>query len=199
MKAYGKTLFLALFSLASMSCSSTSSLTDGAKSPNAAIDNILARKSVRTFADKEVEDEKVYWMLKAAMAAPSGMDNRPWEFVVIKNRESLDALAKVLPYAAMLADVPMAIIVCGDVNRSSYWYLDCSTAAQNLLLAAESLELGAVWTAAFPYEDRMAAIKEFVSLPENVLPLCVIPVGYPNGDEQAKDKYDTSKIHWEKY
>ena len=92
-----------------------------------------------------------------------------------------------------------AIIVCGDSARSFYWYLDCSAAAQNILLAAESMGLGAVWTAAYPYEDRMEVVRKYTHLPENILPLCVIPFGYPATKEQPKQKYDEKKIHYNQY
>ena len=71
----------------------------------------------------------------------------------------------------MLTQARNAIVVCGDSARSSYWYLDCSAATQNILLAAESLGLGAVWTAAYPYEDRMQVVRKYTNLPESILPL----------------------------
>ena len=108
-------------------------------------------------------------------------------------------MAAALPYAKMLAQARNAIVVCGDSARSSYWYLDCSAAAQNILLAAESLGLGAVWTAAYPYEDRMQAVRKYTNLPRNILPLCVIPFGYPAANEQPKQKFDEKKIHYNQY
>lgn len=113
----------------------------------AVLENIAERKSVRKYLNKSVEEDKIDAMVKAGMAAPSGMDRRPWEFVVVTDREALDSMAAKLPYAKMLTNAPLAIVVCGDTTRSSYWYLDCSAATQNVLLAAEALGLGAVWTA----------------------------------------------------
>ena len=138
-------------------------------------------------------------MLRAGMAAPSGKDTRPWEFVLVTERASLDSMAATLPYAKMLAQARYAIVVCGDSARSSYWYLDCSAAAQNILLAAEAQGLGAVWTAAYPYEDRMEVVRKYTALPENVLPLCVIPFGYPSTEQQPKQKFDENKIHYNRY
>lgn len=180
---------------------SCSSAPQGAVSAsgNAALDNIFARKSVRTYLNKGVEEEKIDLMLRAGMAAPSGKDQRPWEFIVVTERASLDSMAAALPYAKMLTEARYAIVVCGDSTRSSYWYLDCSAATQNILLAAESLGLGAVWTAAYPYEDRMQVVRKYTALPENILPLCVIPFGYPATQQQPKQKYDEKKIHYEKW
>lgn len=161
---------------------------------------IQNRKSVRTFLkDRPVPKEDVQALLKAGMSAPSGKDTRPWEFVVINDRNTLDKMAEELPTAKMLAQAPMAIVVCGDTVRSSYWYLDCSAATENILLAAEAMDLGAVWTAAYPYHDRMSTVIKHINLPGQVLPLVVIPVGYPMGDHSVKDKFDESKIHLNKW
>lgn len=181
------------------SCTSQLRQTNEAAAQKAVIENILQRKSVRDYARRPVEKEKIDTLLKAGMAAPSGKDTRPWHFIVIDDRAQLDSMAAELPNAPMLANAPAAIVICGDSTVSFYWYLDCSLAGENILLAAESLGLGAVWTAAFPYEDRMEVVNRFTKLPENILPLCVIPIGYPAGDNQPKDKFDAERIHWNVY
>ena len=163
-KIFSFLCLIAAIVVAMSACSSTKEEKGTSETGNAALDNIFARKSVRTYLNKGVEKEKIDLMLRAGMAAPSGKDIRPWEFIVVSDRAKLDSMAAALPYAKMLTQARNAIIVCGDSVRSSYWYLDCSAAAQNILLAAESLGLGAVWTAAYPYEDRMqvqmAALKD---------------------------------------
>ena len=165
----------------------------------AVLENIAERKSVRKYLNRSVEEDKIDAMVKAGMAAPSGMDRRPWEFVVVTDRVVLDSMAAKLPYAKMLTGAPLAIVVCGDTTRSSYWYLDCSAATQNVLLAAESLGLGAVWTAAYPYEDRIDVVRQNTGLPEHIVPLCVIPIGYPDGPQKVKDKFDPQRVHRNKY
>ena len=162
-------LFMAIVAMSSCSSAKEEKGTSG--TGNAALDNIFERKSVRTYLNKGVEKEKIDLLLRAGMAAPSGKDVRPWEFIVVSDRAKLDSMAAALPYAKMLTQARNAIIVCGDSVKSSYWYLDCSAAAQNILLAAESLGLGAVWTAAYPYEDRMQVVRKYTGLPENILPL----------------------------
>ena len=159
------------------------------------LENIKNRKSVREYIpNKAVSEENVDALLKAGMAAPSGMNKQPWEILVINERAILDKLAEGLPYGKMLAHAPMAIIVCGDTTKSSYWYLDCSLVSQNILLAAEALDLGALWTAAYPYEDRISVIKNVINLPEHIVPLNVIPVGHPQGEYKPKDKWDETKV-----
>ena len=166
----------------------------------AVLQNILQRKSVRSYrSDMPVEKEKVENLLQAGMAAPSGKDKRPWEFIVVDERELLDSLAAHLPYAKMLTSAPMAIVVCGDETKSDYWYLDCSAVAENILLAAEAQGLGAVWTATYPYRERMEVVSRFLHTPSQVKSLCVIPVGYPMGGQEPKDKWDESRIHYNKW
>ncbi len=164
-----------------------------------ALETIFERKSVRSFLARPVEQEKIDLLVRAGMAAPSGMDKRPWDFIVMDDRRDLQELAERLPYASMLKEAPAAIVVCGNENSSSYWYLDCSAATQNILLAAEALGLGAVWTAAYPYDDRMEAVRAATGIPEGIYPLAVIPLGYPKGSHSPKDKYDKSRIHVNKW
>lgn len=181
------------------SCMGDQKQDETALKSKAVLENIAERKSVRKYLNKSVEEDKIDAMVKAGMAAPSGMDRRPWEFVVVTDREALDSMAAKLPYAKMLTNAPLAIVVCGDTTRSSYWYLDCSAATQNVLLAAEALGLGAVWTAAYPYEDRIDVVRQNTGLPENIVPLCVIPIGYPDGPQKAEDKFDLQRVHRNKY
>ncbi|MCD7962942.1 MAG: nitroreductase family protein [Rikenellaceae bacterium] len=164
-----------------------------------AIANIFERKSVRSFTAQPVEQEKIELMVKAGMAAPSAMDRRPWEIVVFDNREAMDSLAEKLPYAQMLKEAPMAIVVCGNEEASGIWYIDCSAVTQNILLAAEALDLGAVWTGVYPSEDRVELVKSALSLPDNVIPLALVPVGYPSGENSPKDKYDENKVRYNKW
>ena len=199
MKKIFSFLYIMMVLAAMISCSSSKECKEGAVTGNPTLDNIFARKRVRTYLDKGIEKEKIDLMLRAGMAGPSGKDTRPWEFIVVSDRAILDSMAAALPYAKMLTQARNAIIVCGDSTRSFYWYLDCSAAAQNILLAAESMGLGAVWTAAYPYEDRMQVVRKYTALPKNILPLCVIPFGYPATKEQPKQKYDEKKIHYNLY
>lgn len=177
----------------------------GEAGKNMAIENILARKSVRAFTPKPVEKEKVDLLLKAAMAAPTAVNKQPWAFVVVDDRNVLDQLAAELPYAKMTAQAPLAIVVCGDLSKAlngetdRYWMLDCSAASENLLLAAESMGLGAVWTAVYPESDRMAKVRTVLSLPDYIVPLNLIPLGYPQHQEEAKNKFNTENIHYNKW
>lgn len=192
-------LIVGAFILLIMATSCNSEKKDGKFQTQDALENIFARKSVRKYLAKPVEEDKVRLLLKAGMAAPSGKDTRPWELVVVNDRATLDSMAAALPYAKMLKEAPMAIVVCADTTKSSYWYVDCSALAQNILLAAEAMGLGAVWTATYPYDDRMEVVKQAIAHPDHVRTLCVIPVGYPAMPHSPKDKWDESKVHINKW
>lgn len=165
---------------------------------NQALETILNRKSVRKYTGRPVEKEKLEILVRAGMAAPSSRDRRPWEFIIVSDRKTLDTMAEGLPFARMLKETNLAIVVCGDTIKSdNAWFLDCSAAAQNILLAAESMGLGAVWTAVYPYPDRIRIVREELRLPDHIMPLNVIPIGYPQGKESPKNKYNPRQIHYD--
>ncbi|OFY42718.1 MAG: NAD(P)H nitroreductase [Bacteroidetes bacterium GWF2_40_14] len=166
---------------------------------NPTLETIHQRKSVRSFTDQPVSVENLTTIVKAGMAAPTGMNRQPWEFLVIQDREAMAKLSENLPYAKMLKDAQAAIIVVGNPEKSPYWYLDCSAATQNILLAAESLGLGAVWTLAYPSEERMNIITTALSIPLPYKPLCLIPIGYPKGPQTPKNKWVEAKMHLNKW
>ena len=198
-----KTAVLVMSALA-FSCNSTTESTETknevAKYANQTLETIHNRKSVRSYSNKPVTQETIDELLKAAMAAPTGKNVQPWEFVVMNNKENMVKLSESLPYAKMLNTAQIAIVVCGNADPekggSNLWMLDCSAAAQNILLAAESLGLGAVWTAGYPYAERIEAISKTLNLPENIIPLTVIPIGYPDKDNTPKVKFNADKVKY---
>lgn len=176
--------------------------TYGKRYENETLEVIHNRKSVRHFTDQPVSKEQIEILLRAGMAAPTAVNRQPWAFYVVTNRETLDTLAEQLPYAKMLTQAQAAIVVCGDMEKAGnlidkgYWVQDCSAATQNILLAAESIGLGAVWTASYPYDDRTKVVIKALDLPENHIPLNVIPLGYPTGEDVPKDKWKPENIFW---
>lgn len=170
---------------------------------NEILEVIHQRKSVRHFTDQPVSKEQIETLLRAGMAAPTAVNRQPWVFYVIRQREVLDTLSQQLPYAKMLKQAPAAIVVCGDMEKAGnlkdkgYWVQDCAAATENILLAAESLGLGAVWTASYPYDDRTKAVIKALDLPQNHIPLNVIPIGYPTGEDQPKNKWKSENIIWQ--
>ncbi len=174
----------------------------GEKMENETTKTIFSRKSVRNYVETQISPETLEFLVKAGMAAPSAIDRRPWEFIIINDKATIKKLHDALPYAKMVGKAGHAIVVAGNIEKqaggkdSTFWIMDCSAAAQNILLAAESLGLGAVWTAVYPDAGRMKSVVEILGLPSNIVPLAFIPVGKPDGSDKPKDKFDKAKIHW---
>lgn len=168
---------------------------------NPAYENILSRTSVRTFLDRPVADDLQDALLRAAMAAPSGVNRQPWEFIVIDDSKVLRELADALPYAKSAAHAPMAIAVCGNPERfldgedSTLWVQDLAAASENILLAANALGLGAVWTCIYPHRDRIDAATRILNLGDKLIPFNLIPVGYPKTQRQPMNKWAPDRIH----
>lgn len=201
-----KILIMTTIALASALAACTPADSSDNKSENAVYENIVTRTSVRSYqSDRVVSPDTVELLLRAAMSAPTAVNKQPWAFVVLDTRESIDSLAEVLPYAKMLTHAPLAIVVCGDMelalegNGRDFWIQDVSAATENLLLAAHALGLGAVWTGVYPEAERVASVSERLGLPSNIIPLAVVPVGYPTGDQAPKDKWAPSKVHYNRW
>lgn len=168
---------------------------------NQVLDNIMTRTSVRAYEDKPVEEAKVEQMLRAAMAAPTAINKQPWDFVIVDDPVKLKELADSLPNARMVAKAPLAIVVCGNFRKTiegdghDNWIADASAATENLLLAAHSLGLGAVWTGVYPSFHRVGIIQEVLNLPDHIVPLSLVPIGYPAETPQPKDKWNQDNVH----
>ncbi|MGI6394560.1 MAG: nitroreductase family protein [bacterium] len=172
---------------------------------NETMRTIFSRKSVRNYTGDSISKETLELLVKAGMAAPSARDKRPWEFIIIDDKEILEKLSQALPYAKMTAEAGHGIVVAGNLEKqnrppdSPYWIMDCSAAVQNILLAAESLGLGTVWTAIYPNEERIEPVSRLLNLPENIAPLALIPIGKPKSSEGPKEKFNEAQIHWNKW
>jgi nitroreductase len=163
-----------------------------------ALEAIQTRRSVRRYVIRQIDDEIVEQLLSAAMSAPSAANEQPWEFIVIKDREMLDGIPAFSPYARMTTHAPLGILVCADTRNvivPGFWVQDCSAATQNLLIAAHALGLGAVWTGVYPMDDRMAGFTKHCQLPEGVVPLAFVVVGYPAETPPPQNRFDHDRVH----
>lgn len=163
-----------------------------------AFEAIHGRRSIRRYTNQPVPEDAIEALLRAAMAAPSAGDERPWQFVVITERAILDAIPRFHEYSQMLREAPVAIVICGDTDLEKYkgyWVQDCSAATQNLLLAAHAEGLGAVWLGVHPIEDRVAKTQELLGLPSHVIPLAVVALGCPAEEKGPVDRYDPARVH----
>jgi nitroreductase len=165
---------------------------------------IHARKSVRHFTGAAVSKADLEKIVRAGMAAPTAGNKQPWSFILITDRKILDDLAAGLLNARMLSKAGAAIVVCTEVEKANgknrdLAITDAAVAGENILLAIEAMGLGGVWTAANPYEDRVKHVKAILGIPADVIPLNVIAIGVPTGEDQPKDKFKKERIHWERW
>ncbi len=163
------------------------------------VDWIRARRSIRSYTSDPVPDDKITLLLEAAMAAPSASNRQPWEFVVVRDASLRSSLGSVHPWASMAASAPLVIVVCGRPETSRHWVEDCSAATENLLLAATSLGLGALWVAIYPDDERQAATRRLLNIPDDVQVLCMVPIGLPKESRPPHTKYDLAKVHYDTF
>ncbi len=188
--------------MASCQSENQSSATDPSE---VVIQNIMTRTSIRAFTDQPVDEATVEKILRAGMSAPTAVNRQPWAFVVVNEREQMERLREVHPYAQMLKTAQFAIVVCGDMERAlpgasqAYWIQDASAATENILLAAHGLGLGAVWCGVYPNPDVLPKVKEVLGLPSSIVPLNIIPIGYPAENPAPKDKWKPENIHYNKW
>jgi nitroreductase len=170
---------------------------------NEIIETIFKRRSIRLYKPQEVEKEKLILLLQAAMAAPSAANEQPWEFIVVTEQDILKQLQTKLFFGHYNA--PAAIVVCGNgksVNSSNglgFWVQDCSAATENILIAAVVLGLGTVWLGVYPMPSVIKPISKLFNLPEHIIPLCVVYVGYPAEEKPPRTQYDEHRIYWQQY
>jgi nitroreductase len=163
------------------------------------IETITTRRSIRKYQDKPVEEEKLELLLRAAMAAPSANNRKPWEFVVITEAERMAEIRSALTFGKY--DAPAAIVVCGNTSKlknllGAFWVQDCSAATENILLAAVGLGLGTVWLGVHPIHNFKKRVAKVLDLPGHIEPLNVIYVGYPAEEKPARTQYDPKRVHW---
>ena len=165
---------------------------------------IQTRRSIREYQDRDVEDEKILKILKAGMQAPgSRIGAEPWEFVIVKNRQTLEKLGEIKP---TVSKAPVALVLVANIERSFYkevWQQDMGAAAENMLLEAVNLGLGGLWNGVAPTEERMEAVGKIIGIDDisQTRPYCIITLGYPaeGWENKFMDKFDEERIHYEKY
>ncbi len=160
------------------------------------IDAILARRSIRKYTDEPVSEEHITAMLEAAMSAPSGMNLKPWHFVVVSEREKLNRLGATTKSWGMLKEAPQAVVVCGDPGISEkYWDQDSIAALENLLIAVSMLGLGGVWLGCHPNPERVGPVREILGIPAPVVPIAVLSIGHPAEEKEPRTQYDEERVH----
>ncbi len=166
------------------------------------LEAIFTRRSVRKYSDKPVSDDLVLQLLQAAMAAPSAANEQPWQFIIIKERTTLNQIPLFHPHSHMLKQAALAILVCEDTALEVYsgrGLMDCSAATMNILLAAHAMGLGAVWVGIYPVEARIDAIRRLLGIPSQVNPIALVSIGYPGEKLPQEDRFKPERVHYERW
>ena len=154
------------------------------------------RRSIRKYTNQPVEQEKIDYLLRCALMAPSSKRTNPWEFIVVRDEKKLRAMAGCRTYGSQMFNTAMAAIVIAlDTSLSDAWMADGAIAAEHILLAAEEQGLGACWCHVYCREASEELIKGLCGIPEDKTVLCIISLGYK--DEERKD-YDLEKLMYSK-
>ena len=193
--------FAALLSLAACNNNEPAPAMDG----KAIVENIMTRTSIRQYTDQAISSDTIETLLRAGMAAPTAVNKQPWHFIAVTSKDKLKEMAVNNPNARMLEQAPLAIMVCGDMQKAlegearASWTLDCSAATENILLAAHALGLGAVWTALYLREERAQSTIAALKLPDHIVPLCAIIIGYPAENPEPKDKWNPENVSYNEF
>ncbi len=166
------------------------------------MDTLLTEMKISSFSDQAVCPESVRKLLQSAMAASSAGDQRPWHFVVVEDQKTRERMAGIHPFADMLPQAPVTILVCGDPTlqkHSGFWVQDCAAAMENMLIEARALCLGAVWLRIYPVEGRVQNFRKLLDVPPHVIPFALTAVGYPSEKYEPKCRYDESRVHFDRW
>jgi nitroreductase len=160
---------------------------------------ILSRHSVRDFKPGEISAETLESLLHAGMSAPSAMHSSPWHFIAVTERDRLDGVAEIHPYASMSLGASAGILVCGEPEKEAladFFPQNCSAAVENILIAVSALGLGAVWVGLYPNKSHIENFSKYFNLPKNVVPFAWIPIGHPKVKAEQNNRLDSSLIHY---
>ena len=167
------------------------------------VTSIRNRRSIRKFRQLPADNEKITSVLRAAMQAPSAGNTQCWEFIVVKDEEAKKFIASMSRYSSMAGEAAFVIITLANLKKTMndmlWWVEDLSAATENILLQLEEEGLGGVWIGTWPDEDRVRKLREFFSIPEDVVPFSVVACGYKGEEKPFEDRYDENKVHWERY
>lgn len=162
---------------------------------------LINRRSIRRYTTEPVDADQVRMILEAALMSPSSKSVRPWQFIVVEDKEMLEKLSHCKPnYATSIASAPLAVVVTADTTRSDAWIEDASIAAVFMQLQAQDFGLGSCWV---EVRERFGAdglpaeeyVREALGIPEQFSVLCIVTIGHK--DEERKP-INPEKLLWEK-
>lgn len=162
------------------------------------MNEIFLRQSIRKYTDEPVSQQDIEDLLKAGMQAPSAVNQQPWEFYVVTDKELLKKLSEVAPHSKPLADAPLGIVLAYRKNATevSYAPTDMALCAENIMLEAVSLKLGSVMLGIYPNKGRIEAVRELLDIPESLEPFTILSIGHPAESRKIQERFDPSRIHY---
>lgn len=167
------------------------------------MEEIMNRRSIRRYLDRPVEADKLERILRAGMQAPSGKNEMPWEFIVVTDPELRLAISQMSEFAGMCRYASVVIVTLANLEKladgGAWWIQDMSACTQNILLQAVREGLGACWCGFYPIQERIEKMRALYGLPESVIPFSLIPMGYSERENRFIDRFDSSRIHNERY
>jgi nitroreductase len=167
------------------------------------LEAIHTRRSIRTFTGEPVSEAQIETLIRAAMAAPSANNERPWRFVVVRDGETLARLAQATPFAAPIGRAPAGVVIFADTSvrksDSDIEMLDGALAGENLMLAAHAIGLGTVWLAAWPFAGFVSTIQGILGAPSHAVPVAMFAVGVPDKTPAPVDRFDPVWVYSERY
>lgn len=169
-------------------------------------EGLLTRRSIRKYnPEKTLTKEEILDLIRAASYAPSAHNKQPWHFLVIEDKEVMASFRAIQPWTSFAKDASCVIVVCADTEETfhrekegwNYAQIDGALAAQNLLLACHAKGLGACFCGAAPMPMVIDNLREKFNMPENMLPIAIVPIGYPEETPKVPaDRLNPDKIHW---
>ncbi len=163
-----------------------------------ALEALKTRRSIRVFRPAPVRDEQIEELVDCARLAPSGRNEQPWEFVVVRDRAKLRELGELADHGKFIPQAAACIVVV--CKPAKYFLEDGSAATENLLLAAHALGLGACWVAGDkkPYAGK---VLELIGAPKEYKLISLVPVGYPaeNQGPRAAKRSLAEVLHWDRF
>jgi nitroreductase len=167
-----------------------------------AIEAILSRRSIRKYDKQPLSDSIIKVLLEVGMNAPSAGNEQPWEFIVINNPHILKKVPTFHPHSKMIKEAALAIVVCLDIELETHKGMgiqDCSAATENILIAANAKGLGAVWLGIYPRKKRIDGMRKLLNIPENIIPISLISIGFPLEKKPRVNKYNEKRVHYNEW
>lgn len=159
------------------------------------IDAIRSRRSVREFTDKDLSDEDLEKVLDAGRWAPSGLNNQSWRFIVVRGRETREAISKLTRYGSIILRAPVSVAVFLDRDHMYDYTKDVQSIGaciQNMLLAVHSMGLGAVWLGEILKNKEK--VNEILGAPDTYELMAVVAMGHPVERARSSERKEISLL-----